>query len=125
MSVALPTQLTAQRGQTAFCSTNGLNAKMAVFFASLVGYYQPNPFGLFDILGNAQEWVQDCYVNTYERAPNDGRAENSSAHCSRVLRGGGWGTTVSHLRIAKRDFNSANFRVSGTGFRIARSLAPR
>ena len=33
---------------------------------------EANAFGLFDVLGNAREWVADCYVNNFVKAPMDG-----------------------------------------------------
>ncbi len=71
---------------------------------SIVGRYKPNEWGLYDMLGNAWEWVQDCWHETYEKAPADGSAW-SDAECPRhVVRGGSWrsGADALALRGAKR-----------------------
>ncbi|MFI5022154.1 MAG: formylglycine-generating enzyme family protein [Alphaproteobacteria bacterium] len=49
-----------------------------------------NPFGLYDILGNASHWVEDCWADNYTNAPNDGSiAPVSGGNCGhRPLRGG-------------------------------------
>ena len=57
---------------------------------AIVKSYLPNAFGLYDMHGNAQEWVQDCYHPSYEGAPNNGKAWLSNKCSTRVLRGGAW-----------------------------------
>ena len=37
-----------------------------------VGSFLPNPWGLYDMLGNAPEWTEDCWHDSYEGAPGDG-----------------------------------------------------
>ena len=37
-----------------------------------VGSFQPNPFGLYDLLGNVSQWTEDCWNESYIRAPVDG-----------------------------------------------------
>ena len=39
-----------------------------------VGSFAPNPFGLHDMLGNATEWVADCWNPTHTGAPENGSA---------------------------------------------------
>ena len=55
-----------------------------------VGSYEPNAFGLYDVLGNVSEWTEDCWNETYAGAPTDGRAWRSGDCSLRVLRGGSW-----------------------------------
>jgi formylglycine-generating enzyme required for sulfatase activity len=57
---------------------------------SIVGLYQPNAFGLYDMLGNVEEWVQDCYVDDYAQAPVNGKSVEINNCKQRVLRGGSW-----------------------------------
>ena len=58
-----------------------------------VGEKNPNAFGLYDMSGNVEEWVQDCSHDNYIEAPDDGSAwemQNVGNCESRVLRGGSW-----------------------------------
>ncbi len=58
-------------------------------YATIVGMYEPNAFGLYDTLGNIAEYVQDCGRDDYQGAPADGSAV--AGDCSkRVIRGGSW-----------------------------------
>lgn len=56
---------------------------------SPVGSFDPNRFGLHDMHGNVLEWVQDEWHGSYEGAPTDGSARESTG-AARVLRGGCW-----------------------------------
>ena len=88
--------------------------------------YRPNAFGLYDMSGNVLEWVQDCYHENYNGAPNDSKEWRD--HCyegSRwpMLRGGSWSFTPTFLRSAKRyRLVSGRFGADCIGFRVARTL---
>jgi formylglycine-generating enzyme required for sulfatase activity len=87
-----------------------------------VGSFKPNAFGLYDMAGNVWQWVEDCLNDSYEDAPTDGSAWKIG-DCSRhVARGGGWKYYPMNLRSAYRGANSARNRLSGLGFRVARTL---
>ena len=92
------------------------------YWTAPVGTYQANGFGLYDLLGNVWEWVQDCWHESYTGAPSDGRAWGTENCSSRVNRGGAWDYTPKHLRSANRGNPSPGLRSIGLGFRIARSL---
>ena len=53
-----------------------------------VGTLPNNAFGLYEMHGNAYEWVEDCWFPSYEGAPTDGsaRTKGSELNCRfRVL----------------------------------------
>ena len=86
-----------------------------------VGQKKPNPFGLYDMHGNVWEWVQDCWHDSYEGAPDDGSAWTTGYDCEdRVLRGSSF--DERGLRSAERYWLPTNSRTSKLGFRVARTL---
>ena len=89
---------------------------------SLVGSFQANAFGLHDMLGNAWEWVQDCFNWSYDGAPATGVAWEKGDCSARVMRGASWASTPKYLRAAHRAGERPTFRSDYTGFRVARTL---
>ncbi|HEY2092975.1 MAG TPA: formylglycine-generating enzyme family protein [Thermoanaerobaculia bacterium] len=97
-----------------------------------VGAKPPNAFGLYDLAGNAWQWTEDCYDNSYTGIPADGRAndtpsndpkaKDTQGNCLRVDRGGSWMFPAWLLRPATRERNPANFRADIMGFRVARTM---
>jgi formylglycine-generating enzyme required for sulfatase activity len=89
-----------------------------------VGSFAPNTFGLNDMLGNVWEWVEDCYHDNYEGAPEDGSAWTAGDCNQRVIRGGSWGDPGRNVRSAVRISGPIGNRHDGLGFRIGRTLTP-
>ena len=54
------------------------------------GSFLSNAFGLYDMLGNAWEWTEDCYADNYSRAPANASPSSAGDCGRRVLRGGSW-----------------------------------
>ena len=96
------------------------------------GYYRTSPVGTFsanrwklhDVLGNAWEWVEDCWNDSYAGAPGDGSAWESGNCGVRVLRGGSWVSQPRDLRSAGRSGDTPGSRGGNVGFRVARTLTP-
>ncbi len=90
---------------------------------SEAGRYGSNEFGLYDMLGNAREWVEDCWHRDYGDAPTDGSAWTDDGTCElRVLRGGSWLDGPGGVRSSARDRGTIGIRFSANGFRVARAL---
>ena len=87
-----------------------------------VGSKPANPFGLYDIVGNVWQWTEDCYGDTYAKAPADGSAMKSPDGCMRVDRGSCWMYPAWLLRSAARERNPPEFRDAIMGFRVAKTL---
>ena len=87
-----------------------------------VGQFQPNAFGVYDMTGNAWEWLADCYEPSYANAPTDGSALTSDPCEARSLRGGSWSYDLSSLRSADRSDDPTAALFDTIGFRVARDL---
>src|SRR5262249_28192153 len=91
---------------------------------SPVGSFKPNAFGLYDMMGNVWQWVEDCDHLNYDGAPTDGSAWTTGDCSRRVFRGGSWGTDPRGVRSARRIGSTPGSRDSRLGFRVGRTLLP-
>ena len=84
-----------------------------------VGSLKPNPFGLYDMGGSVDQWVEDCWHKDYQGAPTDGSAWIERTCTSHVIRSGSWRNDRSYTRPSNRDHYDTNVRYPTHGFRIA------
>jgi formylglycine-generating enzyme required for sulfatase activity len=75
-----------------------------------VGTLMPNPWGVYDMLGNVWEWCNDIY-------------DESVYGAYRIIRGGGWNDEARGvLATNRRRSHPSAFRIDDLGFRVARNL---
>lgn len=81
--------------------------------------FAPNSFGLYDMIGNVWEWVEDGFHDNYTGAPADGSAwpGNGSNH---IVRGGSWNFDPQFIRVSTRSRFDPATRMSSIGFRLVR-----
>ena len=91
-------------------------------FTAPVGNFLPNPFGLYDVLGNAWEWCADRWSESLGSLPGDGTPNTTGGGVIRVLRGGSWDSNPGYVRAARRGRVVPGVRYSDIGFRVARTL---
>ena len=112
-----------------------------------VGTKKPNAWGLYDMLGNVREWVEDVYTRDYyanspladptgpqaggggngpsggrgRGGPKGGFGKGGPMRQLPVVRGGAWDNPASFVRVSARyHYYGPTLRVSDIGFRVAR-----
>ena len=87
-----------------------------------VGSFAPNRWGVHDVHGNVEEWVQDCYHDSYASASLDGKARKDDC-ARRVQRGGRWDSLPQRIRASSRAPAHVDNRRPNVGFRVVRTIA--
>lgn len=86
-----------------------------------VGSYAANPFGLHDVHGNVTEWVAECGMPEYDRAPEDGARVITGQSCrTHGVRGGSWDSQPEALRSTRRGYGEG--AGDDRGIRLLREL---
>lgn len=99
-------------------------------FSAPVGNFQPNPYGLYDMLGNVWEWTtaeyrhggapdeRPCATATVDPLSEDD-AVPTGVEC--VIRGGSWLSGQKDIRLARRGSAQKGARRRYIGFRLIMS----
>lgn len=91
-------------------------------FTSPVGQFPPNAFGLYDVLGNVWQRVDDCWNPDFTGAPTDGSPWIVGDCTLRTGHAGGFDAPAKVMRSSFRGKVAGDAHYSDGGFRIARDL---
>lgn len=88
-----------------------------------VGLKEPNPWGLFDMAGNAAELTSDTFTpQGYGNAPRTSPGAILEVSSRMVMRGGGFIDDSVRLKASWRAETNPKIRVVRDGFRLVRTL---
>lgn len=87
----------------------------AVGHPAPVGSYPPNPWGLYDMHGNAWEWVSDWYAPYTDLSVDPKGPDHGN---EKVLRGGSWFFGAENARSASRRTHAPGLWGFSIGFRV-------
>jgi formylglycine-generating enzyme required for sulfatase activity len=86
----------------------------------MVGKKQPNAWGLYDMHGNAWEWVQDWYDAKYYAGSPSSDPKGPASGQYRVLRGGSSLSEARYARSSARHFIGSTANTDYYGLRVVR-----
>jgi sulfatase modifying factor 1 len=86
-------------------------------YSAPVGTYPPNPWGLYEMIGNSWEWCQDWYSRLTAEPAVDPHGPPSGHF--RVYKGGNWSTRLYSIKSVERDGDDPADIPDIRGFRVA------
>jgi formylglycine-generating enzyme required for sulfatase activity/class 3 adenylate cyclase len=108
--------------QTGMANCNKCSEVAAAEQPVKVGSFKPNPFGLYDMGGEVDQWVEDCWHKNYQGARSDGSPWVEADCVAHVIRSGSWRNDARYVRPANRDSYDTNVRYPTHGLRVVLSL---
>ena len=81
-----------------------------------------SPYGVFDMSGNLEEWVQDFYDSKYYKNSPSMNPKGPVNGSKRVLRGGSFVDFGMKTKCAYRKDREPNYKSIRTGFRCCKDI---
>ena len=85
-------------------------------YTAPIGSFPPNPWGLYEMIGNAREWVADWYA-PQTAAPAVDPTGPATGHC-RVMKGASFTSPLHRTSCGWRDGDAPHDAKDPSGFRI-------
>ncbi len=101
-------------------------SEVGYIITSPVGEFPANNFRLYDMAGNAAEWVSDSYSPTFQQLKRSQQGRlvtptyNNRNEPRRVIRGGSWSSTAFYIGVGVREFMNYDQASPQVGFRTAK-----
>jgi formylglycine-generating enzyme required for sulfatase activity len=96
----------------------GVNYPRGLDYPTPPGSFPPNPLGLYDMSGNAVEWVRDWYDPDYYSHSSEHNPQGPETGKKKVVRGGGTHSSPSGSSTVSRRYGGLGHEsISGMGFR--------
>ena len=114
-SAARSQRATRWRGRSCRCVPSA-NCSDGYAEVAPVGSFQPNRFGLYDMVGNVSEWLSDCFPDSLEHP------ERGDPCYRRGSRGGSWRHPPLPYRVGFPSRGRPYTTTSIFGFRVARDM---
>ena len=90
--------------------------------AAPVRSFPEESWGTYDLSGNVEEWVRDCWHDSYQRAPVDGTAWVNPGCKMGVTRGASWASSLNEASVGFRTSVLIKTHNARIGFRVVRAL---
>ena len=85
-----------------------------------VAQLEPNEYGLYDMIGNVWEWVNDWYDASYYQYSPTSDPAGPAVGADRGMRGAAWNNAPDTTRVSYRNHDLPKDRSMVQGFRCAR-----
>ena len=86
--------------------------------------FEPNGYGIYDMIGNVWEWCSDWYSDDYYRVAPRNNPEGPFTGTHKVLRGGTWYSNEGQIRITNRYYSLPEIKSFHIGFRCVQPALP-